>query len=174
MRGFRVLPVLLVLFAGFPAIAAADFDKAVEAYLKQDYVTAFKQWAPLAQQGHARAQNNLGVMYSQGQGTVKNQKMAIRLYRLAAAQQDADAENNLGWMYENGQGVARDENKAVNWYRLAAEQGDTEALEILLFRARSALPAAGRDPAEGTTATSGSDAPEIPAASVRGGHSRRV
>jgi TPR repeat protein len=42
---------------------AADFQKAIE---RGDCATALKEWTPLAEQGHAPAQDNLGLMYVRG------------------------------------------------------------------------------------------------------------
>jgi hypothetical protein len=36
----------------------ADFQDGLDAYNKQDYTAAFKEWQPLAKQGNADAQNN--------------------------------------------------------------------------------------------------------------------
>jgi TPR repeat protein len=40
----------------------ADFQDGLNAYDKQDYAAALKEWEPLAKQGNADAQNNLGTM----------------------------------------------------------------------------------------------------------------
>ncbi len=48
-------------------LAAQNFDKGSEAYARGDYATALREWRPLAEQGHASAQSNLGVIYDQGQ-----------------------------------------------------------------------------------------------------------
>ena len=37
-------------------------------YKLGDYSTALKEWKPLAEQGYAQAQSNLGVMYEYGKG----------------------------------------------------------------------------------------------------------
>lgn len=42
---------------------AGQFDEAVAALRRDDYATALKVFRPLAEQGHAGAQYNLGVMY---------------------------------------------------------------------------------------------------------------
>ena len=41
---------------------SGDSDKGVTAYEKGDYKTALREWTPLAEQGVARAQYNLGFM----------------------------------------------------------------------------------------------------------------
>jgi len=48
-----------------------------------------------AEQGHADAQNNLGVLYMNGQGVPQNRSLAIAWYRQAAAQGNTTAQNNL-------------------------------------------------------------------------------
>jgi uncharacterized protein len=88
-----------------------------------DFVTALRLWRPLAEQGDAEAQYNLGVMYEQGQGVIQDYGEAVKWYRLAAEQGDAGSQNNLGVMYAKGRGVPQNYREAVKWYRLAAEQG---------------------------------------------------
>ncbi|PRM48904.1 hypothetical protein BVZ64_00727 [Haemophilus influenzae] len=43
-----------------------QFQQGFEAATREDYQMAFKLWLPLAEQGNASAQYNLGVMYSKG------------------------------------------------------------------------------------------------------------
>ena len=43
--------------------ARAGFDEGVAAYNRGDYAAALREFLPLAQQGNADAQTNLGVMY---------------------------------------------------------------------------------------------------------------
>ena len=77
----------------------------------------------VAEQGDARARNELGFMYQNGRGVARDDAEAVRWYRRAAEQGHASGQNNLGFMYQNGRGVARDDAEAVRWYRRAAEQG---------------------------------------------------
>ena len=76
-----------------------------------------------ADQGNASAQNNLGVMYDNGEGVLKDDAEAVRWYRLSADQGNASAQYNLGVSYANGEGVLKDDAEAVRWYRLSADQG---------------------------------------------------
>ena len=76
-----------------------------------------------AEQGYARAQNNLGVMYANGSGVPEDDAEAVRWYRLAADQGEAAAQYNLGFMYELGEGVPADDVLAYMWWNLAAAQG---------------------------------------------------
>ena len=81
---------------------SADFQKGLTAYERGDYATALREWTPLAEQGVADAQYNLGVMYGNGKGVPKDYETAVKWYRLAAKQGNASAQFNLGVMYGKG------------------------------------------------------------------------
>ena len=89
------------------------------------------EWHGLAEQGDATAQVQLGWMYNNGEGVVKDDKQAAAWYRKAAEQGQVFAQFNLGMMYFNGQGVPKDYSQAVAWSRLAAEQGHVQAQYFL-------------------------------------------
>jgi TPR repeat protein len=120
MKKILLLPVIYILFLYAPAFA--DLAKGLDAAQKGDFVTALKEWKPLAEQGGDAAQFNLGSMYDNGQGVIQDYKAAVKWYTLAAEQGYSRAQFNLGSMYENGQGVFQDYKAAVKWYTLAAEQ----------------------------------------------------
>ena len=48
----------------------ADFNKGLTAAQNGDFATAFKEWKPLAEQGYASAQYNLGAIYENGWGVL--------------------------------------------------------------------------------------------------------
>ena len=56
---------------------------------------AAKWYARAAEQGHAGAQNELGVMYLRGDGVYRNTGEAAKWFRLAARQGDETAIANL-------------------------------------------------------------------------------
>jgi identified by metaGeneAnnotator len=87
----------------------------------------FKEALQIAEQGSAKAQNDLGVMYANGQGVRQDPVQAVQWFRKAAEQGKAEAQNNLGEMYYKGEGVRQDYKQAVQWFRNAAEQGVDEA-----------------------------------------------
>ena len=60
-----------------------------------------------ADQGHAKAQYNLGLMYYEGQGVAQDYSAAMKWFRMAADQENAKAQYSLGLMYHQGQGVAQ-------------------------------------------------------------------
>jgi len=90
--------------------------------VKQDHAEAVRWNRKAAEQGHAGAQCNLGVMYAYGQGVKQGHAEAVRWYRKAAEQGDAGGQFNLGVVYDNGQGVKLGDAEAVRWYRKAAER----------------------------------------------------
>ena len=106
---------------------SADFQKGLAAAQRGDFATALREWTPLAEQGDATAQNNLGVMYDKGEGVPQDDKTAVKWWTLAAEQGYASAQYNLGVMYANGEGVPQDDKTAVKWWTLAAEQGYASA-----------------------------------------------
>src|SRR5208283_427785 len=87
-------------------------------------------WArKAADQGHAKAQNNLGIMYLYGHWNSivvpVDYAQAIAWFRKAADQGHADAQNNLGVMLVKGRGVPKDDDQARAWFRKAADQGNS-------------------------------------------------
>src|SRR6266566_2669429 len=80
-----------------------------------------------AEQGDAKAEADLGSMYSQGKGVSQDYAEALRWYHKAAEQGDAKAEADLGSMYSQGKGVSQDYVEALRWYHKAADQGDAKA-----------------------------------------------
>jgi hypothetical protein len=61
------------------------------AYARGDYATAFKIWLPLAEQGSAEAQRNVGRMYERGEWVVQDKQAAAEWYSKAAEQSARDA-----------------------------------------------------------------------------------
>ena len=110
------------------AWAEADFQKGLAAYKAGDFAAALKEWRPLAEQGLAKAQHNLGVIYYNGRGVPPNYAEALRWYRRAADQGFGLAQYNLGAMYAEGRGVKQDYVQAYMWYSLAGTHGDGKGL----------------------------------------------
>ena len=67
------------------------FDEGVAAYDRGDYATALKEYRPLAEQGHAAAQYNLGLMYANGKGVPQDYVQAHMWFNIAAAQDNENA-----------------------------------------------------------------------------------
>ena len=124
---FITLALATVLSLAFTQVTAQDFNKGFVAYKTGDYATALQEWEPLAEQGNASAQLNLGIIYERGKDVLVDYAEAVKWYQLSAEQGNSQAQDNLGAMYYQGYGVLKDATEAVKWWRLSAEQGDTSA-----------------------------------------------
>ena len=132
--GGQTMRKLLITFGvcaavtvGSSSVAVAGWDEGIAAYQRGDYATALKEFEPLAEQGYAGAQYNLGLMYDKGHGFAQDYKQASQWYRKAAEQGFTNAQHNLGQLYHLGQGVVQEHKEAVRWFRKASEQGHASA-----------------------------------------------
>ena len=124
----KILCLIFTVVIGSAGISAsADFQKGLTAARNGDFATAFREWTPLAEQGSARAQYNLGLICQKGDGVSQDYATAVKLYRLAAQQVHAVAQFNLGTMYDRGISVPQNDKTAVKWYRLSAGKGYAKA-----------------------------------------------
>ena len=118
-------PVTLMLsIVCLVAPAWADFNAGMDAHHRGDYATALREWQPLADQGHAGAQYNLGLLYANGQGVTKDDAKARQWYEKAAVQGHAEAQANLGILLMYARGGQQDYKMAVYYLRLSANQGN--------------------------------------------------
>ena len=84
-----------------------------------------------ADQGHANAQFNLGLMFAKGEGVPKGDREAAKWYRKAAEQGHARAQSRLSVRYTRGEGVQADNIQALFWATLAAAQGEPLAVDYV-------------------------------------------
>ena len=103
------------------------FEDGVAAYQRGDYATALRLLRPLAEQGDAKGQNWIGLMYENGHGVTRSKIRAVRWYRKAAEQGATNAQVNLAVMYAKGEGVPQDFVQAYIWFNIAAALGDEMA-----------------------------------------------
>jgi hypothetical protein len=121
----------VLALAHFGIAAAGPLEDGWIAYDHGDYATAMQIWRPLAEQGDAFAQDDLGLMYALGHGVPQDFAQAVVWFRKAADQGDADAQFNLGMAYFRGEGLPQDYAQAAAWYRKAADQGHADAQFVL-------------------------------------------
>lgn len=95
---------------------AQDNEKVLAAVQAGDYAAALQEWRPLAEQGGANAQFNLGVMYLNGGGVSQDYKEAANWYRKSAEQGDSQAQTNSDFMYLQGYGVLQVNSLAHMWF----------------------------------------------------------
>src|SRR5207247_10259098 len=77
----------------------------------------------LAEQGDAKAQHRLGLIYFLGQGVPKDDAEGLKWFRKAADQGLADAQAMLGAYYREHKEWA----EAIKWFGKAGDQGEEEA-----------------------------------------------
>ena len=95
-------------------------QKAVEGLqrAREEFQTLLEQ----AEGGDASVYYDLGVRYTEGDGTDKDPAQAARWFALASEDGDLRATDLLGRCYQSGAGVEKDEARAAECYLQAAEQ----------------------------------------------------
>ena len=119
--GDSLLAVIIIaacMLSASPA-RAGDLEDAAAANARGDHATALRLLRPLAHDGNAIAQHNLGVSYYKGAGVPQDLMEAEQWFRLAAAQGHAGAQSSLGLMKL----ISKDYKEALKWVQLSAEQG---------------------------------------------------
>jgi TPR repeat protein len=135
MRQIKLLLVLLAVCAVAAPAIAGQYEDANAALEIGDYALAAHLYRPLAEQGNAEAQYNLGAMYDGGRGVSQDHAMAMSWYRKAAAAGSARAQFLLGVVYDiGGAGLPQDYETATSWFRKAADQGDSGAQYVVGLR----------------------------------------
>jgi uncharacterized protein len=109
------------------APAYADVKAGVDAWSRGDYTAAITQWRPLAINGDADAQFNLGQAYKLGRGVPVDLKLAEDWYRKAALQGHLQAEDNYGLiLFQNG-----DRQRALPYIEKSSARGEPRAQYVL-------------------------------------------
>ncbi|MBG6209376.1 TPR repeat protein [Labrenzia sp. EL_126] len=96
-------------------------------YLDRD-AEAIDLYASAAAAGSAASMNNLGLMYLNGEGTVKDLGRARELFTQAASLGHSDAMVELGLMHDRGQAEDMTRADEFDWYRKAANLGNRAAI----------------------------------------------
>jgi TPR repeat protein len=113
----RLLGFGVLLLGALPTLA--DTAAGLAAFKNKDYQRAYREWKAAADAGQAEAQFDLGVLYAQGLGVVRDFTVAASWYRKSAEQGNAEAQFALGQMCSRGWGVPRDQADAIRWLQMA-------------------------------------------------------
>ena len=133
-----VAAIILALSVAAPA-AAGPLDDAEAAIKRRDYATAVRLVRPLAEQGDANAQYNLGVFYDNGLGVPQDK---VRAYSDHGRARLAESDRGLGAV-----------NELDVEFRHAADAQRSVAAEIRVLERRRALSkTGGRLPTDGRKA----------------------
>ena len=87
----RILFAVFLVVACATVAAADSKEEAKSAYGRGDYALAARLFRSLAEQGDARAQVHLGMLYTEGQGIPQDFIRAHMWYNVAAAALSGDA-----------------------------------------------------------------------------------
>ncbi|HEY9163544.1 MAG TPA: tetratricopeptide repeat protein [Magnetovibrio sp.] len=127
MKQLFTFAITLLVVLAAPPVQSADYQRGVEASLRRDFAAAYQEWEPLARQGDASSQFQLGWLYIEGNGVAQDVKQGIEWYTRSAQQGYAFAQTALGRIYENGTGVQKNDPVALMWYSIAASTWDKSA-----------------------------------------------
>src|SRR5688500_3450702 len=126
VRHMIVASAASALFLG-AAGASADVKKGVDAWQAGNFAAAVAEWRPLADQGDADAQFNLGQAYKLGRGVPMDLRIAQGRYEKAARQGHGQAQAILGLvLFQAGNRAA-----AMPWIKKGADNGDPRAQYVL-------------------------------------------
>ena len=81
---------------------SGDFQKGLDAAQRGDYTTALKEWTSLAEQGDAKAQYNLGVMYALGQGVIADKVYAHMWGNILNSNGHKDGKKIMDYLLKQG------------------------------------------------------------------------
>ncbi len=107
---------------------------------KKDPHSALVWFHKAAEQGHARAQTQLGMAYQKGRGTRRDIPESVKWMRKAADQAHAKAQFEMGVYYRDGKGVPRDQVLGLMWLILSQEKGGIAAKIVAPGLARGLKP----------------------------------
>ncbi len=107
------------------------FYQGQKAFIRQEYDITVQYWAPLAEQGMAKAQYGIAFMLESGWGVVQDFNEAAHWYKLSAQKGHRKAQFNLGRMYVEGRGVELNKGIGFFWIQSAADLGEQRAVEYM-------------------------------------------
>jgi TPR repeat protein len=120
----------------------ADLAAAKEAIKKRDYATAAKLLQPLVEKDDPKAMAMMGKLRLAGQGVIKDEEIALDLFKKGADAGDPDAIFLLARQTHLGNGLPKNEQRAVALYKQSADLGNADAqfwYAISLYRGLGGL-----------------------------------
>jgi hypothetical protein len=116
-----------------PSLQARAGD-GMRAFERGDYGAALLVWKPFAEQGSARAQYNISLLYEKGLGVDQDAAKALLWRTRAAVSGSLLAQKRLARMYDEGSGAHKDPAEAHKWYLVTAPRGDVHAQKRLAYQ----------------------------------------
>ena len=123
---YRHLAVLIWMASLAAPLSAQSVKAGIEAWQKADYSAAVAIWRPLADQGDADAQFNLGQAYRLGRGVPIDLGAAQIWFERAAGKGHLDAQTTLGLLlFQNN-----NHSGALRWLKAASDKGEPRAMLV--------------------------------------------
>jgi hypothetical protein len=123
---YRYLAASIWLASLAAPLSAQSVKAGIDAWQKADYAAAVAIWRPLAEQGDADAQFNLGQAYRLGRGVPIDLGAAQLWFERAAAKGHLDAQTTLGLLlFQNGNHTG-----AVRWLKAASDKDEPRAMLV--------------------------------------------
>jgi hypothetical protein len=118
--------ILAAQMLGSFGAVAGPWEDGMASYNRGDYVPAVKVFRAMAEQGNAKAQSVLGVMYRRGQGVARSPVRAFLWFSRAAKGGDAKAKAEL---HEVTQAMTPEELSQAREMAQACEASDYRSCE---------------------------------------------
>ena len=86
-----IYAAFIVLFSINAPVYADNLQDGLDAYEREDYISALKKLKPLAEEGDEEVQFLLGIIYAYGEGSVQDFEQALKWLNLSQAN---------GWVHQ--------------------------------------------------------------------------
>lgn len=134
--GFAVATALVFLSLSSLSTSAATLSSAWAAYERGEFSVALAEWNTLSSQGEAEAMFNVGVLYLEGKGVLRDKAMAHKMWRQAASLGHSKSLHNLALGYIAGDvdtqlSAGPQYTRALDFLNQAANQGFANSLYTL-------------------------------------------
>jgi len=112
-------------------IANKDFDMANKYYEIKDYPKAVESYQKACDNGNMKSCNNLGFMYSEGNGIKQDKLKAVGLFNKVCENNIGVGCYSLGVMYEQGKELEKNLPKSIELYEKACDANYTKGCNEL-------------------------------------------
>lgn len=97
----RTAAIFIIAATSGSIVVAQETETAFDAFQARDYATALKKWRSQSEQGNSSAQINLGILYAEGKGVLKDPTTAHMWYNIGSATASNEMASVLGSTYRN-------------------------------------------------------------------------
>ena len=129
--GVNILLVVVLLLC--PNSLRAGLEEGISASHKGDYITAFREFRSLANEGDAKAQYNLGLLYEMGLGVKQDYQEAAKWYRKAAVQDNIESQKRLIVMRKKGLTNSQQPTVPPKWQGSTTDPQSQYELGVMYF-----------------------------------------